>query len=119
MKICFQADNDLPKSIVRGVVRHIPQADFRTAQSARLHGVPDLVVLAFAADEERILVSHDFDTMPGHFRRFTKLRSSPGVLLISQELPIRIAIETLVLIWEASEPQSLQRPAVLLLQRAV
>jgi hypothetical protein len=61
------------------------------------------MVLACAADEGRILISHDFETMPGHFRQFTQRRRSPGVLLVRQDLPVGEAIETLLLIWEASE----------------
>jgi len=60
-------------------------------------------VLAFAAVAERILVSHDFRTMPSHFRQFTQARRSPGVLLVRQDLPVGEAIETLLLIWEVSE----------------
>lgn len=60
-------------------------------------------MLAFAADEGRILVSHDFQTMPKHFRQFTQHRRSAGVLLVRQDLPVGEAIETLLLIWEASE----------------
>ena len=104
MKIRYQADNDLRKAIVRGVVRREPLMDFRSAQAARLDGVPDPEVLAFAADEGRILVSHDFQTMPRHFRQLTELRRSPGVLLIRQDLPVSQAVENLLLIWEASEP---------------
>ena len=103
MKVLYQADNDLRKAIVRGVVRREPQINFRSAQAARLDGIPDPEVLALAADEGRILVSHDFQTMPQHFREFTQGRRSPGVLLVRQDLPVGEAIETLVLIWEASE----------------
>ena len=103
MKVLYQADNDLRKAIVRGALRREPQMSFRTAQAARLDGVPDSEVLAFAADERRILVSHDFQTMPAHFRQFTKSRPSPGVLLVRQDLPVGEAIDTLLLIWEASE----------------
>ena len=103
VKVLYQADNDLQKAIVRGVVRLEAQVDFRSAQAARLDGVADEKVLGVAADEGRILVSHDFQTMPNHFRNFTRQRRSPGVLLISQDLPAGQAIETLVLIWEASE----------------
>ena len=103
MKVLYQADNDLRKAIVRGAVRREPQMNFRSAQSARLDGIPDPEVLAFAADEGRILISHDFQTMPMHFRQFTQSRRSPGVLLVRQDLPVGETIETLVLIWEASE----------------
>lgn len=84
MKIRFLADNDLRKAILRGAVRQAPDLDFRSAQSARLDGVPDLGVLALAADEERILVSHDFQTMPETFGKFTYRVRSPGVLLIAR-----------------------------------
>ena len=55
MKVRYQADNDLRKAIVRGVVRREPQLNFRSAQAARLDGVPDPEVLALSADEGRIL----------------------------------------------------------------
>ena len=86
-----------------GGVRREPQMNFRSAQAARLDGLPDPEVLAFAADEGRILVSHDFQTMPKYFRQFTQVRRSPGVLLVRQDMPVGEAIETLVLIWETSE----------------
>ncbi len=103
MKVLYQADNDLRKAIVRGAVRREPRMNFRSSQAARLDGVPDPDVLAFAAVEGRILVSHDFQTMPTHFRQFTKGHPSPGVLLVRQDVPVGEAIETLLMIWEASE----------------
>jgi Domain of unknown function (DUF5615) len=104
MRVLYQADNDLRKAIVRGVIRREPRVDFRSAQIARLDGVSDHEVLAITACEGRILVSHDFQTMPGHFRQFTQYERSPGVLLIRQDLPVGQAVESLLLIWEISEP---------------
>lgn len=72
MRVRYQADNDLRKAIVRGAVRREPRMDFRSAQAARLDGIHDQDVLALAADDGRILVSHDFDTMAEHFRLFTR-----------------------------------------------
>ena len=79
MKVSYQADNDLRKTIIRGAVRREPQMNFRSAQAARLDGIPDTEVLAFAADDGGILVSHDFQTMPKHFRLFTQGRRTPRV----------------------------------------
>jgi hypothetical protein len=104
VKVRYQADNDLRKAIVRGAVRREPRIDFRSAQSARLNGLPDPTVLALAADEGRILVSHDFQTMPRYFQQFATGRRCPGVLLVRQDLPVGEAVESLLLIWEASEP---------------
>lgn len=70
MKLKFQADADLRQPIVSGVKRREPMIDFKTAQEAQLEGVPDPEVLARAADEGRMLVSHDVNTMPEHFMQF-------------------------------------------------
>ena len=104
--IRFLADADLNDRIVAGCLRREPAMDFMSANQAELEGVPDAVVLGFAADQDRILVSHDFHTMPRHFADFVQARgSSPGVLLIPQYLPVREAIEELVLIWSASSAE--------------
>lgn len=79
--------------------------DFLSANEAKLEGVPDSDVLLLAAERERILVTHDRQTMPKHFGVFlTSGRSSPGVFLVSQHAPIGEVIDALVLIWAASDP---------------
>ena len=102
MRIRFKADNDLNKAIVRAVIRREPTVDFRSAQSARLDHVPDQKVLMDSAQAGRILVSHDFQTMPEHFREFTLEHHTPGVFLIPQDLPIGLAVDTLILVWAAT-----------------
>jgi len=59
MRIKFLADADLNQDVVKGVLRREPTVDFRTAASAGLRGLSDLEVLAFAASEGRVLVSHE------------------------------------------------------------
>ena len=106
MKARFQADNDLRSSIRIGVVRREPAIDFQSAQRARLDGVPDSEVLRLAAEQGRILVSHDENSMPEHFWDFLAAgNESPGVLLAPQEVATRQVIESLVLLWVASEAE--------------
>lgn len=105
MQIRFQADYDFNKKIVRALRHRYPSIDFQSAHEAGLEGLPDELVLEIAAREERILVSHDVSTMPVHFASFISNQDSPGIILIPQELPIRIAIEELALIWGASEAE--------------
>ena len=105
MKVRFQADNDLNQNLVRAVRRHNLRIDFQTAPEANLHGLDDEAVLAFAANEGRVLVSHDLHTMPLHFAEFISKQTSAGVILISQDLPLNQAVEELLLIWEASEAE--------------
>lgn len=102
MKPRFQADADLNRHIVSAVKRREPMIDFRTAQEAGLSGLGDEAVMAFAASEGRILVTHDRQTMPQHFGEFIQRYTSPGLLIISQYLPVSAAAEELLLIWFAS-----------------
>jgi len=103
--IRFQADADFNQLILRAFKRREPSADFRTATRATLAGLSDPEVLEMAADEERILVTHDAKTMPGHFADFISRRSSPGVIIVPQHLPIGEVAEHLLLIWSATEPE--------------
>jgi hypothetical protein len=66
----FQADNDLRSSIRTGALRHEPSIDFQSALAARLDGIPDPEVLRLAMLQGRILISHDENSMPGHFSDF-------------------------------------------------
>ena len=80
--------------------------DFLSAQEANLAGVPDPSVLAMAAEQDRILVSHDFHTMPWHFGEFLEAKGfSPGVFLVMQHAAIAEVIDELVLVWAASDAE--------------
>ncbi len=79
--------------------------DFQTAKAADLLGLGDLEVLTVAARDGRILVSHDRETMPAHFSRFVAESTSSGLLIVSQKLAIREAIEQILLVWVATEAE--------------
>ena len=96
MKLRFQADADLKEDIAKGVMRREPEIDFRTATSASLSRLSDLEVLTLAAEEGRILVSHDRKTMPQTFGRFIQSRMSPGLFLISQKTDLLVSIESVL-----------------------
>jgi hypothetical protein len=103
MRPRFQADADFNQKIVAGLGRREPAIDFRSAGEGGVIGRPDPEVLAQAASESRVLVSHDRQTMPGHFRRWIEKQASPGLVIVSQEIDIGRAIEELLLVWAASE----------------
>jgi len=104
VKVRFLADADLNKAIVSGVLRREPSLDFLTAQAAQLRGMSDPEVLELAAQQQRVLVSHDVGTMPSHFSAFKKSgKQSSGVFLIPQSFDVGMAIDELLLVWLASE----------------
>ncbi|BAY93020.1 hypothetical protein FDUTEX481_05953 [Tolypothrix sp. PCC 7601] len=59
-------------------------------------------MLQIAAQDGRVLVTHDRKTMPTEFGTFIMSQTSSGVLILSQNLPISDAIESLILVWETS-----------------
>jgi len=70
MKIKFLADVNLSAAIVEAVLRLEPSIDFRSHRIAGLDRKADPEVLRIAAGSGRLLVTHDQNTMPAHFRRF-------------------------------------------------
>jgi hypothetical protein len=98
----LQADADFNQIIVAAVVRKDPAVDLRTATLAALEGMSDLQVLAHAAAEGRVLVTHDAKTMPRHFAEFVRSRDSAGVVVVPQHLPVSMVVEELLLIATAT-----------------
>ncbi len=102
--IRFQADADIRHRIVQAVRISEPAIDFATATDSKLEGVSDPEVLEMAYIQGRILITHDRRTMIDHFRnRMSEGRSSPGVFLVSQFASIGPVVETLIMVWAASE----------------
>ena len=118
MKVRFQADADFDRRIVRATLRREPAIDLQLATAARdgagLRGLPDPAVLALAAHEGRVLLSHDHHTMPRHFGDFITGQLSPGVIILPQQMPISTAVEWILTIWAASEAEEWVNQLILL-----
>jgi len=105
----FIADADLNEDLIRGVRRAESGFDFQTASEAGTRGLADRQVLELAAATGRVLVSHDRNTMVGEFYRFLAVgHSSPGLIIVEQELDEGDAIDDLLLIWAASSVEELR-----------
>jgi len=103
MQVRFQADADLNQIIVAASLRRAPEVDFRAAAVAGLGRLKDFEVLALAAREGRVLVTHDSKTMPRHFAEFVASQTSPGVIVVPQHLAVSAVVDDLLLIWAATE----------------
>ena len=108
MRIRFQADADFKNSAVLAIARRWPFIDIHSAQRLIPDALPDSDVLAFAAGEDRVLLSHDVTTMPGHFRHFLEERESPGIILVRQDRSIRSIMEGINLVWSQWTPEDLR-----------
>src|SRR5258708_6601348 len=102
----FLADHDLNEHIIDGVERREPALEIVRARDVGLNDKPDAAVLAFAGDNGFLLVSHDVNTMTAHaFARIAAAEPMRGLLMVRQTQPIAPVIESLVLIWSASEAE--------------
>lgn len=61
--IKLATDEDFNNRILRGVLRRNPRLDIRRKQDARLGRADDPQVLAWAASEGRVLLTHDASTL--------------------------------------------------------
>jgi len=90
----FLTDEDFDNDILRGFLRRLPQLDIVRIQDADLSGEPDPVVLEWAEQENRIVLTHDVKSMPPHaYDRLQAGLPVAGVCVISQSLPIGQAID--------------------------
>lgn len=70
-----------------------------------LRTADDLTILQWAADDGRVLVSHDIKTVPDFAHdRVAAGQPMPGVFVVPTSMPIGEAIDELSLVAEASEP---------------
>lgn len=95
----FLADEGFNKDIVDGVLRVRPDVDILRTQDCLPVGAHDQVVLQKAAQEDRIVLSHDESTMIDYaYKRVKEELTMPGLILVKQTAGIRHVIEDILLI---------------------
>src|SRR5213593_4430627 len=101
-------DENFNHRILRGLRRAVPHLDHVVAQNIELRGSLDPHMLAWAANHDRILVTHDLKTIPKHaYDRVKAGQAMPRVVAVPDSLSIRQAIEELALITECVGPAEL------------
>lgn len=97
-------DQDLDHVILRGLFFRVPNLDVITAHQAGLSSASDPEVLAWAAEQERILVTHDRRTMPYHAAsRMTRAEKVAGIIVVSRQLPVSQVINDLEIMVSCSD----------------
>jgi predicted nuclease of predicted toxin-antitoxin system len=93
------ADENFKGQIVSGLRRRSPDLDVTTARDAGLLGNLDPQVLEWAAEEERVLLTHDTRTMKDFaYERVEAGKPMPGVVEVPDLMPIGRAIEELLMV---------------------
>lgn len=88
-------DEDLQGAIVAGLVLHFPSLDLVRVQDVGLMHAADPIILEYAADANRVIVSHDRNSMTAHaLERLQKGMRVAGLIIVQQNINIgKIVLE--------------------------
>ncbi len=98
------SDENFNNDVVRGLLRRKPDLDIVRVQDVGLRGADDPTILEWAAQEGRVVLTHDAATM-AHFA-FERVRANepmPGVIEVADDLPIGLVIDDILFLAEYSE----------------
>jgi hypothetical protein len=99
----FLADENFNNQIVRGVLRRNSDVDIVRVQDVGLGEADDPSVLEWAAQNGRIVLTHDVTTMTNFAcERVQAGLSMPGLFEVSRRVPVGLAIEEILLLDECS-----------------
>lgn len=97
-------DENFNGDIIRGLFLRKPDIDLVRIQDVGLIEADDPKILAWAARQERILLTHDRATMPDFaYQRISKKETMSGLFVVNDRATIRQVINDLLLIDSASE----------------
>jgi len=95
------ADENFNGDIVRQLQKRNPQIDVMRVQDTPLAGAPDPIMLEWVAQQDRLLLTHDVQTVTKY--AYDRVRAGlpmPGVIEVSNTAPIGKIIEDLLLFIE-------------------
>src|SRR5690349_9083389 len=99
--LALLADENFHGAIVRGLLRKRPELDIVRVQDVGLSGADDLDVLEWAAQNGRILLTHDVATITKFaYERVKAGLPMPGVFEVSRSIAHGQAIEEILMVAE-------------------
>ncbi len=103
------ADEHIDPALVRGLQAREPTLDVIRVHDVGLLSTPDPDILVWAATAGRVLFTHDRNTMPDFaYERIRAGEPMPGVIVVSDRLPLGQAIQELLIFAVCCTPDELQ-----------
>lgn len=102
----YLTDEDFDGDVLEGLLRRLPDLDIVRVQDVGLAGQEDPVILAWAEEHDRIVLTHDRRTMTVHAN--ARLRAGQrvaGVCVVRQLLSVGRAIDELLLVVQCSRKE--------------
>jgi predicted nuclease of predicted toxin-antitoxin system len=110
------SDADVHGGIIRGLRRRHPEIDLVRAHDVLPEGAPDPEVLAWAAAEDRVLITNDRNTIVSFaYQRVAAGQLMPGLIATTNEQSIGSAIDDILLIAEYMPADELRGQLVVFL----
>lgn len=101
--IRLAADENFNYDIVRGLLRRNPEIDIIRVQEAGLAGADDPTILEWAANENRVLLTQDVQTITYFaYERVRAGKPMPDVFEIRRKLLMSTVIDDLLILAECS-----------------
>jgi hypothetical protein len=105
----FLADNDFNEHVLEGLLRLEPAVQVLRVREIGLARAPDAEVLAYAAAEGWIVLSHDVSTMTAAaYARVAAAEPMAGLFVTAQQAALAPVIDSLLVAWAASEAEEWQ-----------
>lgn len=104
----FLADENFGTAILRGLLRRDANLNIIRVQEQGLSSTEDPIILEWAAQNDRIVLTHDLRTMPDFaYQRIAKQQKMPGLIGMRPDIRVGIAVEDILLIAECLSPAEL------------
>ena len=107
------SDEDVHDDIIRGLRRREPGLDVVRAMDVGLNQTPDPIILEWAANHDRILITGDLNSMVGFaWARVGGGESMPGVIALVENIGISRVIDDILLVALCYEPEEMKDQVV-------
>ena len=100
------SDENFNGDIIRGLFLRQPDLDLVRVQDVGLQEVDDPAILTWAAQNNRIVITHDRATMPDFaYERLVKKEAMTGLFVVNDRISIRQAIDEILLLENCTEQE--------------
>ena len=111
----LMTDEDLPRALVRVLKQRQADLDVVRLQEVGLLSQPDHVVLAWAAENDRVLISGDRKTMIREaYQRVLSGQWMPGLVILRSLVPLNKIAEEILIVACCVRPDEIQNNVIFL-----
>jgi hypothetical protein len=111
----YLADEDFDNRILRAFRRREAVVDWIRVQDVGLSGHDDELVLQFAAENQRVVLTHDVSTMSAAaYRRVERGDRMPGLIVVPHHMGVGRAATELIYLAKESAPDEWEAQVIYL-----